>query len=64
MFFYVALHSPVPEEKVMLEPDHVASDLPDLDRAGDPRGGAVAWALLTVGVALTIGIVLVMIWIW
>lgn len=64
MFFYVELHPPVPEEKVMLEPDHVASDLPDLDRAGDPRGGAVAWALLAVGVALTIGIVLVMIWIW
>lgn len=48
----------------MNEPDHVVSDLPGLDRAGDPTGGAVGWALLTVGVVLTIGIVLTIIWIW
>ncbi|MGH3673204.1 MAG: hypothetical protein ACRDSH_21685 [Pseudonocardiaceae bacterium] len=48
----------------MIEPDRMTSDLPDLDRAGDPRGGAAAWALLTVGVVLITGIVLVTIWIW
>lgn len=37
---------------------HLESDLPDLDRAGDPRGGAAGWALLAVGVALIAGIVI------
>ncbi|MGH3773002.1 MAG: hypothetical protein ACRDRW_16685 [Pseudonocardiaceae bacterium] len=42
----------------MIEPEHIASDLPELDRTDDPRGGAVAWALLTVAVVLVAGIFL------
>ncbi|MBV8542073.1 MAG: hypothetical protein JO063_05670 [Pseudonocardiales bacterium] len=45
----------------MIEPEHVASDLPELDRTDDPRGGAVAWALLAVVVALVGGIILVLV---
>ncbi|MGH3183703.1 MAG: hypothetical protein ACRDOE_17635 [Streptosporangiaceae bacterium] len=41
----------------MIEPEHVTSDLPERDRTDDPRGGAVAWALLTVIAALVAGIV-------
>ncbi len=33
----------------MIEPEKLASDLPELDRPEDPRGGAVGGALLTVG---------------
>jgi hypothetical protein len=33
----------------MSDPKHVESDLPQLVRTDDPRGGAVAWALLAVG---------------
>lgn len=40
----------------MIEPEHLASNLPELDRTDDPRGGAVAWALLTVGVVLLAGL--------
>jgi hypothetical protein len=47
----------------MIEPDHIEFDLPQLDRMDDPRGGAVAWALLTVGATLIIGILLTAIWI-
>lgn len=47
----------------MIEPEHVASDLPELDRTDDPRGGAVAWALLAVGVALIAGILLAVMWV-
>ncbi|MBV9031391.1 MAG: hypothetical protein JO364_14045 [Pseudonocardiales bacterium] len=46
---------------MMIEPEHVASDLPELDRTDDPRGGAVAWALLAVVVALVGGIILVLV---
>jgi hypothetical protein len=46
----------------MTEPAHLKSTLPKLDRTGDPRGGAVAWALLVVGVALIAGILLVVAW--
>jgi hypothetical protein len=46
----------------MIEPEHVAPDLPELDRRDDPRGGAVAWALLAVGVALVAGILLAVVW--
>jgi hypothetical protein len=42
---------------VVAEPEYVASDLPALDRTDDPRGGAVAWALLAVGVVAVAGIV-------
>lgn len=34
------------------------SGLPELDRADDPRGGAVAWALLAVGIVAVAGIIL------
>jgi hypothetical protein len=46
----------------VIEREHIKSDLPQLDRKDDPRGGAIAWAVLTVAAALTIGIILVMIW--
>lgn len=44
------------------EPEDVGSGLPELDREDDPRGGAVAWALLAVGVALLAGILLLVPW--
>lgn len=46
----------------MIEPDHIEFDLPQLDRADDPQGGAVAWALLAVSAALVVGILLAAIW--
>ena len=45
----------------MIEPEHIQVDLPQLDRRDDPRGGAVAWALLAVGVALVASILLAVI---
>jgi hypothetical protein len=36
----------------MIESGCLSSDLPDLDRTDDPRGGAAAWALLAVGVTV------------
>jgi hypothetical protein len=45
----------------MIDPKHVESDLPKLVRTDDPRGGAVAWALLAVSVALVIATILVVI---
>jgi hypothetical protein len=45
-----------------MEPERGASPLPELDRTDDPRGGAVAWALLAVGVVLIGGILLVVMW--
>jgi hypothetical protein len=45
----------------MIEPEHIEIDLPPLDRRDDPGGGAVAWALLVVGVALVAGALLVVI---
>jgi hypothetical protein len=46
----------------MVEPEHTKFDLPPLDRRDDPRGGAVAWALLVGGLALVAGIFLAVIW--
>ncbi|MGH3788260.1 MAG: hypothetical protein ACRDRG_17320 [Pseudonocardiaceae bacterium] len=47
----------------MTEPEHVTtSGLPELDRADDPRGGAVAWALLAVGMVAVAGIILALMW--
>lgn len=46
----------------MAEPEHTDCDLPQLDRRDDPRGAAVAWALLAVGVALVAGTVLGVVW--
>jgi hypothetical protein len=48
---------------MMIEPEHIALDLPELDRTDDPRGGAVAWALLAVGAALLAGTMVVLIWV-
>jgi hypothetical protein len=48
----------------MAEPGRVAYDLPRLDRAGDPHGGAVGWAILSVAVALAAGIVALAILLW
>jgi hypothetical protein len=42
----------------MTEPEHLKSTLPELDRTADPRGGAAAWALVGVAVALITGILL------
>lgn len=46
----------------MAESDHIEVALPELDCTDDPRGGAVAWALLVVGVALVGGILLAVRW--
>jgi hypothetical protein len=45
-----------------MEREHIEFNLPRLDRKDDPRGGAVAWALLAVGAALVVGTILVVIW--
>jgi hypothetical protein len=45
----------------MIEPEHIQFDLPPLDCRNDPRGGAVAWALLAIGVALVVGTLLAVI---
>jgi hypothetical protein len=39
----------------MIESEHAAFDLPELDRTNDPQGGAVAWALLALNAALILG---------
>ncbi|MDQ3762006.1 MAG: hypothetical protein M3460_10010 [Actinomycetota bacterium] len=44
----------------MSEPEH---NLLELDRTDDPRGGAVAWALMAVAAVLIIGIILAVIWV-
>jgi len=46
----------------MIEQENVKPDLPELNRADDPGGKAVAWALLVVGGALILGIVLAVMW--
>lgn len=45
----------------MAEPEHVTVALPELDRIDDPRGGAVAWALLVVIATLVAGVLLAVI---
>jgi hypothetical protein len=51
------------EEFDTFEPEHVESALPQLERTDDPRGGgAVAWALLAVGVAVVVGVLLAAMW--
>jgi hypothetical protein len=42
----------------MIEPEDIASDLPELDRTDDPGGTAVAWALLAVAALLVVAIIL------
>jgi hypothetical protein len=46
----------------MIESEHIEFDLPRLDHRDDPGGGAVAWALLAVGVALVADTLLAVIW--
>jgi hypothetical protein len=48
----------------MIEPERVASNLPELDRSGDPSGGAAAWALLAMGVTLIFSSVSAVVWVW
>ncbi|MCA1837076.1 MAG: hypothetical protein LC721_12425 [Actinobacteria bacterium] len=45
-----------------MEREHLKSTLPKLDQTEDPRGGAVALALLVMGAALIAGIVLALTW--
>jgi hypothetical protein len=51
-------------DSVMVEPLRISSDLPQLDRTDDPRGGSVAWALLIVTTAMIAGVVLSLVWLW
>jgi hypothetical protein len=46
----------------MIEGEHMRSDLPKLDHTDDPRGDALAWALLAVGASLVTGILLTVRW--
>jgi hypothetical protein len=48
----------------MIEPERVASDLPELDLSDDPSGAAAAWALLAVGATLIFGSLSAVIWVW
>jgi len=45
----------------MIKPEYAMSGLPVLDRADDPRGGAVAWALLAVLTVLVASITLLVV---
>ncbi len=47
----------------MIESGNLSPDLPELDRTGDPQGGAVAWAMLAVGMVLVASIVLTAMWV-
>lgn len=47
----------------MIESGHVSSDLPELDRADDPQGGAVVCALLAVSMVLVTSIILTTMWV-
>lgn len=42
----------------MIKSECPESRLPELDHTNDPRGGAIAWALLTVSVTVIVGILL------
>jgi hypothetical protein len=44
--------------------ERAESNFPALDRIDDPRGGAVAWALLMASALLIIGIIVALIWLW
>jgi len=48
----------------MARSPRISAELPQLDRADDPRGGSVAWALLAVTIALIVGIGLALAWFW
>lgn len=49
---------------MMIEPEHVASDLPELDRSDDPSGGAAAWAVLAVGATMILCSFSAVLWAW
>jgi hypothetical protein len=52
-------------DSLMTEPGRVSSDLPELDRADDPRGGAIIWALGIVAAIVVAAIVAALvIWFW
>ena len=51
-------------DSAMAEPQRLSADSPQLDRTDDPRGGAVAWALLVVITVLIAGIVVALVWFW
>jgi hypothetical protein len=42
----------------MIKSERLESSLPELDHTNDPRGGAIAWALLTVSATVIVGILL------
>lgn len=46
----------------MIESGCISSELPDLDRTDDPRGGAAAWALFAVCIVLVAAIALTAMW--
>jgi hypothetical protein len=47
----------------MIESGRVWSDLPELDRTNDPRGGAAAWAVLAVGTAFAASLLAAATWV-
>jgi hypothetical protein len=51
-------------DSVTAEPRRILSDLPQLDRTDDPRGGSVAWAVLIVITAMIAGVVMSLVWFW
>lgn len=51
-------------DSVMTEPRRVSSELPQLDRTDDPRGGSVAWALLAVTTVMIAGMLVTLAWFW
>jgi hypothetical protein len=52
-------------DSLMTEPGRVSSDLPELDRADDPRGGAIIWTLGIVAAIVVVAIVAALvIWFW
>ncbi|MCA1834867.1 MAG: hypothetical protein LC721_00460 [Actinobacteria bacterium] len=51
-------------DSFMAEPRRISSDLPQLDRTDDPRGGSVAWAVLIVITAMIAGVVMSLVWCW
>jgi hypothetical protein len=46
----------------MIKREHLEPGLPELDHTDDPRGAALAWALLAVGVVVIVGILTAMTW--
>jgi hypothetical protein len=51
-------------DSLMAEPGRVSTNMPELDRTNDPRGGAIIWALFVVAATLVAAIVVSVIWFW